>query len=123
MSEDIRKGNATFLAFAHSFYKDAEAILRKKNQDYAAGNDPLSNFKLAEQMNIATTDKAIFIRMMDKVSRLSVFLQKGHFLVQNETVKDTLLDLANYCVILAYYFSQKDKIANDGLKEYIELKE
>jgi hypothetical protein len=45
--------------------------------------------------------------MMDKLGRLASFIQKGQLNVADEKVEDTLLDLANYCVILAAYLQHK----------------
>lgn len=43
---------------------------------------------------------SLYVRMFDKMSRLeNLFTNKRCIQVKDETVEDTLLDLANYCII------------------------
>jgi len=126
MGEDITaKGNAKFLAFAHSFYEEAISLMAKKNQDYANSEDPLKNFRLVEHLGVVNTDKAIFVRLSDKFSRLAKFVKTGSFAVEDEKVRDTLLDLCNYAVFLAYYYSEINEeqatIEDDLEKELVIL--
>ena len=47
--------------------------------------------------------------MFDKMKRISSFVHQGELQVKDESVKDTLQDLANYCCLMAGYIeSQKD---------------
>jgi len=85
-------------------------ILRAKSMDYAQGDDPFSNFTLVEKLGIASTEQSFLTRMMDKFSRLISFVRKGTLKVKDESVEDTLLDLANYCILLALYIRQKRKL-------------
>ena len=39
------------------------------------------------------------VRMNDKMNRLKSFVNNGDYQVKDESVKDTLLDLANYCIM------------------------
>lgn len=39
------------------------------------------------------------VRMNDKMNRLKSFVTNGDYQVKDESVKDTLLDLANYCIM------------------------
>ncbi len=43
--------------------------------------------------------EAILIRLEDKMSRLEQLMQHGNRRVKDESVEDTLLDLANYCIM------------------------
>jgi len=45
--------------------------------------------------------------MLDKLARLAVVLERGTLKVQNETIQDTLLDLQNYCHLLAAIIHEK----------------
>jgi hypothetical protein len=81
---------------------------RKKNADYTGKDaDPFSNFARVEALGICSTEVGFLTRMTDKVCRVVSFVQKGTLLVQDETVEDTLLDLANYCLLFAGYLRQK----------------
>lgn len=39
------------------------------------------------------------VRMNDKMNRLKSFVNNGDYQVKDESIKDTLLDLANYCIM------------------------
>ena len=73
-------------------------IMIVKNKDYGMSNDPLANLRAVEMVGI-TIDHGIVIRMMDKMSRLCSFYEKGHFAVEDETMDDTLIDLCNYAFL------------------------
>ncbi len=84
------------------------AITSKKNADYTgATGDPFANFKCVEQLGIVNTEEGFLTRMMDKVSRINTFIKKGVLQVSDESVEDTLLDLANYSILLAGYIRSK----------------
>lgn len=75
-----------------------------KNRDYARKADPFSNFRACEAAGISATD-GVLTRMSDKWERLVNLIRKERegetFGVFDESIEDTLLDLANYAVILA----------------------
>lgn len=84
-------------------------ITKQKNADYTgASDDPFKNFKLVNDFGCVTTEQGFFTRMCDKMSRISSFIEKGELLVKDESVEDSLLDLANYCILfMGYLKSQK----------------
>lgn len=85
-------------------------IMKKKNADYAGGgSDPFANFRRAEALGVCSTEQAFLVRMTDKMSRLSTFANRGKLVVEDEGVQDTLLDLINYCVLLAAFVKDKSK--------------
>ena len=73
-------------------------ILIAKNKDYGVSNDPLANLRAVEMSGI-TIDHGIIIRMLDKVSRLCSFYEKGYLAVEDESINDTLIDLCNYAFL------------------------
>lgn len=84
------------------------AITRAKNADYTGASvDPFANFARVEALGIATTEQGFLTRMTDKLCRIASFAAKGQLMVKDESVEDTLLDLANYCILLAGYLRQK----------------
>jgi hypothetical protein len=93
-------------------------LMKKKNHDYAgkSGNDPFANFTRAEAMGITTTEKGMLVRMLDKMSRLSSFMDAKEFKVQDEKLEDTIKDMINYSVLLYAYMQDK----NDS-PPYVEL--
>ena len=79
-----------------------------KNHDYA-GDDPLSNLKACERVGIRPS-VGCWIRIQDKISRNETFLNKGEFKV-NESRKDTLLDMATYCLLNIVLLEEEEVIA------------
>lgn len=92
-------------------------ITARKNADYTGkGDDPFANFTRVEQMGIASTEQGFLTRMTDKLCRITTFVQKGVLKVKDESVDDTLLDLANYCILMSGYIKSKrgETSAGDG---------
>jgi len=78
----------------------AQELMRKKQADYTNGtDDPFRNFQLGPSMGVGTVPSGIFIRFLDKVSRLATYIHKGRFEV-NESLADTVVDAINYLVLL-----------------------
>lgn len=79
-----------------------------KNSDYTAGDDdPFANFTTVERLDIVNTEIGFLVRMTDKFMRIRSFMKKGVLLVKDESVIDTLIDLANYCLSLAAFIESK----------------
>lgn len=100
-----------YLEFHKNFCNRMIEITEKKNADYTGNSlSPFSNFEKAEQLNICTTEQGFLVRLMDKISRLISFVQKGVFEVAEESLLDTALDAANYlCLFAAYIQSKRNK--------------
>ena len=78
----------------------------KKNNDYGNSFD-----KSMDEFGIASA----IIRMNDKLERLKT-LSKKESMVKDESVQDTLLDLANYAIMTAMYLKKheyKDETDNE----------
>lgn len=87
-----------------------------KNRDYAGnhGTEPFANFTRCEAMGICDTEQGFMVRITDKMSRLSSFLDSGKMHVEDESFKDTVIDVINYMVLLAAYTKDKDEIAEQS---------
>ncbi len=98
-----------YFFFADEFFKQCLEISKKKNADYTGGNDnPFSNFQSVEVLGIST-EIGFLTRMMDKMKRIASFAEQGQLQVKDESVIDTLKDLANYsCLLAGYIESKKD---------------
>lgn len=89
-------------------------ITAKKNSDYSGGStDPFANFtQISHVVQLKSVIEIGFMtRMSDKFSRIGSFITKGVFEVADETVEDTLLDLANYCILFIGYLAHKRELA------------
>lgn len=104
-----------YLNFHKDFCNKMTQVTVAKNADYTGtGDDPFSNFKIVEQTGVTDTYRGLLVRMTDKMSRLASFAQRGTYLVKDESVEDTLLDLANYCILTAGYLKSSKVCTNNG---------
>lgn len=98
-----------YFEFSEKFFNECLEISKKKNADYTGKNtDPFSNFQSVEVLGI-TTEAGFLTRMMDKMKRIASFAENGELQVKDESVTDTLRDLANYSCLLAGYIHSKKK--------------
>lgn len=99
-----------YFEFAETFFNDCLETSKRKNSDYTGKtDDPFSNFRSVEVLGI-TTEQGFLTRMMDKMKRIASFAEQGELQVKDESVTDTLKDLANYSCLLSGYIKSK---AND----------
>lgn len=82
--------------------KEARALMRKKNNDYSTEGDPFRNFRMFGGLGF-------LVRMSDKLSRLRTYVERGDFDVKDESARDTLIDLVNYCVLLQAYWDEGNR--------------
>ena len=71
-------------------------LFKKKNADYG---DSFANFGPV----------GVIVRMGDKINRLSSVTSNGINLVDNESVRDTLIDLHNYAAMAIMLLDEKNK--------------
>lgn len=83
-----------------------EGIRASKNADYATEEDSMSNFRACEQMGIPAY-KGVLIRLTDKFSRIiRLSSRDGVHEVKDESITDTLLDMAIYCLLCIILFEE-----------------
>ena len=88
----------------------AWSLMKRKNHDYSGGKDEnqaFLNFTRVESMGITDTTTGFLVRMTDKMSRLITFSKNGRFQVADEALKDTIIDLINYSILLYAYNTEK----------------
>ena len=83
----------------------ARNILLKKGDDYA-NTDRLSNFKDAGKITGITTSQHCLALISTKVARLGNLL-KPNAVPNNESVKDSIVDLFNYAALLFMIETEK----------------
>lgn len=95
-----------FIDLLFSMQKTHEA----KNAGYSGvGNsDPWANFRMAETFGVSSF-KGCLIRMSDKFIRLANVIKNPANDQVNESVEDTLIDLANYAVIAICLWREQHK--------------
>jgi len=84
-------------------------LTKNKNADYAWATDAFKNFRLCESLWINSTEKWILVRMSDKFQRICNLIDK-EWLVLDEKITDTLMDLSIYGIILLIYLQNKKNI-------------
>jgi len=80
------------------FFNKMEKTIMSKGNDYA-NEDRLSNFKLAGAISGLSAEQNCLSLIATKVARLGVLL-KSDTPAENESIEDSLIDLANYAVLL-----------------------
>lgn len=89
------------------FYKildEMRDLHDRKNANYAEDGNPLSNFLECEKFGVPAY-LGTLVRMSDKFSRLQQ-LAKGKKDEVGESMRDTLLDLAVYCILDIILYEQ-----------------
>jgi len=104
-----------FMEYHAACLEKMAAICRAKNADYSHSDtvdDPFLNFTRVESFGVCKTEVGFMTRMLDKLSRINSFVQRGDLKVADESVEDTLFDLANYSILMAGYLkAKKEKLA------------
>lgn len=70
----------------------------RKNHDYAEQSDPLSNFREVAEATNLNPFQVLHVFVATKCSRIKQLTKKAN-LVVGESIKDSLLDLAVYCLL------------------------
>lgn len=85
-----------------ALFEEQKKILKRKGNDYA-GEDLLSNFRLAGMIVNQTSKHPDAINCLNligtKVARLGQLLNTNKT-AENESIQDSVIDLANYAAIL-----------------------
>lgn len=92
------------LQIFNSFVGQMGDILVKKGKDYG-NEDCLSNFKLAGTIAGLTPELNCLSLIATKVARLGVLLNSKND-PNNESIDDSVLDLANYAILLHMLLSE-----------------
>lgn len=99
-----------YMEFHKATCERMHEITVAKNADYTSnGDDPFFNFRTVENMGVCSAEVGLVTRIMDKLSRVASFLKNSDMKVKDESIKDTLLDGANYLIILAAVIEEKNR--------------
>lgn len=85
---------------ATDFFNECLNVLSNKGHDYSKEEDAYSNFKKIANMLDLPVKKVFNFFLACKVARLVELIDKEP---NNESVRDTLVDLANYSCLRAVY--------------------
>lgn len=101
------------------FYEILETIKNlhdAKKHDYG-NTDIFANFRLSELAGIPAWQGSV-VRMGDKYARISNFIKKGDFKFKEESIKDTLMDMAIYSLITIVLY--EEEMFNTHVKQFQE---
>jgi len=98
----------TYINELRDNFEKALEIMISKNKDYAGKDDPFKNFEMSSIVGV-TPERAILVRVTDKISRISNLLDKSND-VSDEKITDTIIDCMNYLNILKVYLENKNEI-------------
>lgn len=79
---------------------EALSLFKKKNADYG---DSFAKYGPV----------GVIVRLGDKIQRLSSVTKNSITLVENETLRDTLMDLHNYAAMALILLDEKNNINED----------
>lgn len=91
----------------YELVRQIEDLHDRKNANYAEDGNPLSNFQECEKFGVPAYIGTM-VRMSDKWSRLTQLI-KGKDDEVGESVKDTLMDMAVYCLLEIILIEEHEK--------------
>ena len=77
-----------------------QAVYEAKDSDYSATGLPMGHLRKCEDAGIDAW-RGCLVRIGDKMSRLENFLKEKEYLVISEKAEDTVVDLANYAILMS----------------------
>ena len=114
----VKNKKSTDSEYSDGFYaltKKMDKIHRAKNADYA-GDNPYSNFMQCKALGIDAFT-GVLVRIGDKYSRIVNLAKKGcEGEVKDESIMDTLIDLANYSLIAILVKQYEENLAKKSKK-------
>lgn len=95
-----------------------EAVHDAKNEDYASGSNPYSNFEGSAAISGQSVDKVFQTMIGIKMERLKQLVGTGK-VPNHESVDDSILDLANYAALWLSYRRKKagESIAREAIAQ------
>lgn len=90
----------------------ASTLTASKNRDYRGGtNDPFANFRGSAFLGIDPI-LGILLRCQDKFQRIRSFAATGTLAVKSESVRDAIVDVVNYMVLVAGMIEERSQKAD-----------
>jgi len=89
-----------------------QKVYEAKDNDYSATGLPMGNLRKCEDAGIDAW-RGCLVRIGDKMSRLENFLKEKEYLVISEKAEDTVVDLANYAILMSCLLEEIKKPYSD----------
>lgn len=88
----------------HNILREMGELHDRKQKDYGTDSDPFKNVRNSQDFGIDPWIGCM-VRANDKMKRIQSFAQKGT--LANESVEDSLLDLAVYSIIALVLYREQ----------------
>ena len=92
----------------HALLREVGETHDKKQRDYGTSNDPFANVRASEDFGIPAW-VGCMMRANDKMVRIQTAAQKGKDQLKNESLRDSLMDLAVYSIIGIVLLEEEDE--------------
>lgn len=114
MENNLPSGKSEF----HKVIDEIVALHDKKQADYGRTDigDPFANVRASEDFGIDGWVGAV-IRANDKMRRLQKAARQGPQSLKNESVEDSLMDMAAYSIIALCLFRECNQVAKHSNKD------
>lgn len=89
-----------------------QSVYEAKDNDYSTTGLPMGNLRKCEDADIEAW-RGCLVRIGDKMSRLENFLKEKEYLVISEKAEDTVIDLANYAILMSCLIQEIKKSNSD----------
>ncbi len=96
-----------------------QKVYEAKDSDYSATGLPMGNLRKCEDAGIDAW-RGCLVRIGDKMSRLENFLKEKEYLVISEKAEDTVVDLANYAILMSCLI---EEIKKPHSQYYLDISE
>jgi hypothetical protein len=90
---------------------EMRTLLERKNHDYAQDANPFSNFEHAAAVAGVPVETVFLVMIGVKIARLIELTSSGKT-PNNESIRDTRIDLANYATLNAAYHDRRDGVSD-----------
>ena len=97
---------------ALSILDNMQSVYEAKDNDYSATGLPMGNLRKCEDAGIDAWQGCL-VRIGDKMSRLENFLKEKEYLILSEKAEDTVIDLANYAILMSCLIQEIKKPYSD----------
>ncbi len=97
---------------AFNILDNMQSVYEAKDNDYSATGFPMGNLRKCEDAGIDGW-RGCLVRIGDKMSRLENFLKEKEYLVISEKAEDTVIDLANYSILMSCLIEEIKKPYSD----------
>ena len=104
-SDTVSNGDPTYL----NLLNEMRDLHKAKNMGYSGKSvDRWANFRLSETLGVPAHLGAL-VRMSDKWIRITNLIKNPDLDKVGESIEDTLMDLASYCLIVICLLREKRK--------------